>query len=292
MIVALSSNIRSRFKIYAELSKFRLTSFVILSSVLGYLFAAIGSSIDWVQLVLFTIGGSMVTFASNSINQLIEKESDKLMKRTMTRPLPESRVSTTEVILFIGVNAVIGITLLTVSINPLTGVLAAISLLLYGFVYTPLKKISSIAVFVGAIPGAMPPLLGYVAVTNSLNQMAVWLFLVQFFWQFVHFWAIAWLSYEDYSKADMYLLPHSGGKTKQSAWIIWMYSLVLIPLGLYPLMIGYTWSIGVVLLVLAGMFFSYQAWTLFRLESDRDARRLMFGSFAYLLVFLVSLFFL
>lgn len=284
--------LRIKFGVYAELSKLRLSSFVILSSVIGYLYANLGFPIHWTSFLLFTLGGSLVTFASNAINQVLEKDSDRLMKRTMSRPLPEGRVTNMEAILFIGLVAICGIGILTWAINPLTGVLSALSLLLYGFVYTPLKKVSSIAVFVGAIPGALPPLLGYVAFRNELDQMAMWLFLVQFFWQFPHFWSIAWLSYEDYLKADMMLLPNASGKTKQSAWITFMYSLVLIPLSFYPVYLTGNFSIGVLALALASLLFSYQAFRLYSTLKDDDARRLMFGSFAYILLFLTTLFFL
>lgn len=284
--------LKSKLGLYAELSKLRLSSFVILSSMIGYLFANLGFPIHWPSFLLFSLGGSLVTFASNAINQVIEKDSDRLMKRTMTRPLPESRISNMEAVLFIGIIAVSGIGILTLAINPLTGVLSALSLLLYGFVYTPLKKVSSIAVFVGAIPGALPPLLGYVAFRNQLDQIAMWLFLVQFFWQFPHFWSIAWLSFEDYLKADMMLLPSASGKTKQSAWITFIYSLVLIPLSFYPMYIYQKLSIGVLVLAITSVLFSYLAYRLYVTLKDEDARRLMFGSFAYILLFLTALFFI
>lgn len=286
------STIQTRVRIYAELSKVRLSSFVILSSAIGYLFGSIGLEINWLKFILFVIGGTLVTFASNAINQYLEKETDKLMHRTMNRPLPQARISQLEVLLFFGITACAGILILTLSANTMTGVLSAVSILLYGFVYTPLKRISSIAVFVGAIPGALPPLIGYVAFTNQLDQMAIWMFLIQFFWQFVHFWAIAWLSYDDYLRAGIMLLPSTSGKTRQSAWITLMYSFALIPLSFYPYFIYQKLSFGVLLIVFASIAFSYQAFRLYRYLSDKEARRLMFASFVYLLVFLGSLFFI
>jgi heme o synthase len=268
---------------YAMLAKLRLSSFVILSSIIGYIFASVDIKFEWLQFILFILGGSFVTFASNAINQVIEKESDKLMTRTQNRPLPLGNLSQIEAILFIGFTSILGIGLLAFTCNLLTGVLAALSLLIYGFVYTPLKKISSIAVFVGAIPGAFPPLLGYVAVKNQIDNYAIWLFLVQFFWQFPHFWSIAWLSFDDYLKANIMLLPSQSGKSKQSAWITLIYTLVLIPVSLYPLYLGYQFTFGSGLLLIASIVFSYLAYDLYKTLSDSSAKKLMFGSFIFLL---------
>lgn len=292
-ILSINDKFQSKLASYAMLSKFRLSSFVILSSAIGFIIGviSIGSSFDLGKFLLFTLGGALVTFASNGINQVLEKDSDKLMARTQNRPLPQNLLSQMEAVLFIGITALSGILLLTFSINTTTGLLSAISLLLYGFIYTPLKKVSSIAVFVGAIPGALPPLLGYVAATNHLDNFAIWLFLVQFFWQFPHFWAIAWLSYEDYLKANIMLLPSHSGKSKQSAWITLVYTLVLIPLSLYPLFLNRKLSFGIVLLLTASIWFSFLSFRFYKSCEDKDARKLMFGSFAYLLIFLISLFF-
>lgn len=283
--------VQARLGNYAALSKFRLSSFVILSSVIGFIVGSPSGEFDWVKLTLFTIGGSLVTFASNAINQLIEKDSDRLMIRTQNRPLPTRSMSQMDAVLFIGITALAGILTLTFAVNTMTGLLSALSLLIYGFIYTPLKKVSSIAVFVGAIPGALPPLLGYVAATNNLNHYAVWLFVVQFFWQFPHFWAIAWLSYEDYLKANIMLLPSRDGKSKQSAFITFIYTIVLVPLSLYPVYLTNQWNTGAIVLLLASLGFSYLAFKFYKSCKDKDARALMFGSFAYLLIFLISLFF-
>lgn len=287
----LQVSLQARLANYAALSKFRLSSFVVLSSAIGFIVGAQTSGFDWVKFVLFTLGGCLVTFASNAINQLIEKDSDRLMIRTQNRPLPTRSMTQMDAVLFIGITALAGILTLTFAVNTITGLLSALSLLLYGFIYTPLKKVSSIAVFVGAIPGALPPLLGYVAATNNLNHYAVWLFIVQFFWQFPHFWAIAWLSFEDYLKAGIMLLPSSDGKSKQSAFITFIYTIVLVPLSLYPAYLMGSWTFGSLLLLLASTVFSYLAFKFYRTCSDSDARKLMFGSFIYLLVFLTSLFF-
>jgi protoheme IX farnesyltransferase len=157
-------NIQARLANYAALSKFRLSSFVVLSSAIGFIIGSQSVSFDWIKFLLFTAGGTLVTFASNAINQLIEKT------RTQSRPLPTSAMTQMDAVLFIGVTALAGILTLTFAVNAMAGLLSALSLIIYGFIYTPLKKVSSIAVFVGAIPGALPPLLGYVAATNELNH--------------------------------------------------------------------------------------------------------------------------
>jgi protoheme IX farnesyltransferase len=284
-------NIQARLANYAALSKFRLSSFVVLSSAIGFIIGSQSVSFDWIKFLLFTAGGTLVTFASNAINQLIEKDSDKFMTRTQNRPLPTSAMTQIDAVLFIGITSLAGILTLTFAVNATAGLLSALSLIIYGFIYTPLKKVSSIAVFVGAIPGALPPLLGYVAGTNELNHYAFWLFLVQFFWQFPHFWAIAWLSYEDYLKANIMLLPSRDGKSKVSAFITLIYTVVLIPLSLYPAYLKGYMTIGSGILLLASIGFTYLAFEFYRKCQDKDARKLMFGSFIYLLVFLISLFF-
>lgn len=289
--MAIQSIIQARLVNYVALSKLRLSSFVILSSAIGFIVGSQLSDFNWVKFLLFTVGGSLVTFSSNAINQLIEKDSDKLMVRTQNRPLPTLSMTQMDAVLFIGITALTGILLLTLAVNTSTGLLSALSLIIYGFIYTPLKKVSSIAVFVGAIPGALPPLLGYVAATNTLNHYALWLFLVQFFWQFPHFWAIAWLSYGDYLKANIMLLPSKDGKSKVSAFITLLYTVILIPLSLYPAYLKGTMTVGSLVLLLASLGFSYLAFQFYRNCQDKDARKLMFGSFIYLLVFLISLFF-
>lgn len=290
-VISKTTAAQNLIECYVALSKLRLSSFVILSSMIGFIIGSQLVGFDYVKLLLFTIGGALVTFASNAINQVLEKDSDKLMVRTQNRPLPTSSMTQMEALLFIGVTSIVGILILTFAVNVTSGLLSALSLLIYGFVYTPLKKVSSIAVFVGAIPGALPPLLGYVAATDTLNQYAIWLFLVQFFWQFPHFWSIAWLSYQDYLKAGIMLLPSKDGKSKLSAFITLIYSLVLVPLSLYPFYMTKSLGLGNGLLCATSILFSYLAYRFYKTCLDVDARRLMFGSFAYLLIFLISLFF-
>lgn len=182
---------------YAMLGKFRLSFLVVFSAVIGYVFGStIGislASIFWLAL-----GGMLVTAASNAINQIIEKDIDKLMSRTQNRPLAAERMNVLEAIMAAGAFGIGGILILTTQFNATAGVLSAISLLSYAFVYTPLKRVSSIAVFVGAIPGALPPMIGYVCATGQIDFIAIVLFSTQFIWQFPHFWSIAWVQYDDY----------------------------------------------------------------------------------------------
>ncbi len=284
-----SNSLLKKTSQYIVLLKFRLSMLVVFSSVIGYLFGS-KLNFDIYKLFFLAIGGSLVTFSSNAINQYIEKETDKLMLRTQNRPLPTNKLGGMEVILFIGITAFSGLSILAMVFNTTTALLSALSLLLYGFFYTPLKKISSIAVFVGAIPGALPPLLGYVAATNTLDKNAIWLFLVQFFWQFPHFWSIAWVSYEDYKRAGIMLLPSKDGKSKTSTVIILMYTLMLIPLTIYPFIQKNIGIVGSSIILLSSLVFSYQAFKLFKNAVDSEAKKLMFYSFGYLLIFLISIF--
>jgi protoheme IX farnesyltransferase len=273
---------------FAALMKLRLSLLVVFSSIIGYVFGS--GSINLYKIFFLAIGGSLVTFASNAINQLIEKDTDKLMHRTMNRPLPTNAMNSLEVVLFIGICAFSGLLTLALVFNSTTALLSALSLILYGFFYTPLKKMSSIAVFVGAIPGALPPLLGYVAATNVLDQVAIWLFLVQFFWQFPHFWAIAWVSFDDYKRANIMLLPSKLGKSNESSIIIFMYTFMLIPLSVFAFWINNIGFIGSTIILIASILFTLQSLKLVKNNSDKEAKKLMFYSFAYLLVFLFSLF--
>ena len=273
---------------FAALMKLRLSLLVVFSSIIGYIFGS--GSFNLYKIFFLALGGSLVTFASNAINQLIEKDTDKLMHRTMNRPLPTNAMNSLEVVLFIGICAFSGLLILALVFNSTTALLSALSLILYGFFYTPLKKMSSIAVFVGAIPGALPPLLGYVAATNVLDQVAIWLFLVQFFWQFPHFWAIAWVSFDDYKRANIMLLPSKLGKSSESSIIIFMYTFMLIPLSVFAFWINNIGFIGSTIILIASILFTLQSLKLVKNNSDKEAKKLMFYSFAYLLVFLFSLF--
>lgn len=268
----------------AQLFKAKLSFIVVLSATLGYLMGP--NTPQLVPMLTLAVGGFFLTGASNAFNQIWERDLDKLMKRTADRPIPTGRISVTEAAIIASISTVIGVGSLWFFLNPLSGILGIIAIFFYVFLYTPLKQKSSLAVFVGAFPGAIPPMLGYVAASGSFGIEPGALFATQFMWQFPHFWAIAWVAHEDYSKAGYKLLPFNSGKTKKSAFQIYLYSLFLIPASLLPWafpagspMIG---NFGMAVVLSAGVAFAYLAWKLYRSCSDKDAKTLMFASFLYL----------
>lgn len=264
---------------YGILLKFRLSLLVVFSAAIGYLFALTGS-IDWAKFGLLCLGGFMVTGASTALNQVFEKDVDALMPRTANRPLAAGRMSTTEALLTAGILSVLGLGILA-TFNLFTAFLGALSLLSYAFVYTPLKKITPIAVLVGAFPGAFPTLIGWVAVTGSISQEALTLFAMQFIWQFPHFWAIAWKAYDDYAKAGFYLLPN-GKKDTNSAFQIVLYCVFLIVVSLFPYFLGMSGIISTIIVMIACIYFLYTAIKLYQNQTDKAALTVMFASFIYL----------
>lgn len=268
---------------YAQFMKMRLASIVVLSAAISFV---IGSDeVDYKKMLLLVLGGFLVTGASNGFNQIIEIETDKLMERTVDRPLPRNRMSKIEGYIFASIMGLAGIAVLWFYMNPLSGILGFIALLSYTIVYTPLKKRTPLAVFVGAFPGAIPPLLGHVASTSGFGeiQYEAWiLFTVQFMWQFPHFWAIAWVLDDDYKKAGFNMLPSLGGKNKSSAFQVVVYTLFLIPISLLPVLFNMSGPISAVIISIAGIVFLYQAFHLYKECTVEAARKLMFGSFIYL----------
>ena len=273
--------ITQKAKAYLELVKMRLSLLVAFSSAFGYTLA-MGGNVDWTQLILLFIGGFLVSGASCTVNQVTEKEFDAMMKRTLNRPLPTNRLTKNEALTFAAIVAVAGILVLYFSTNLLTTGLAILSMVLYSFVYTPLKRVGPIAVFVGAFPGALPPLLGWVAATGAISHEAMIIFGIQFIWQFPHFWAIAWVADEDYKKAGFKLLPVKGEKDMKTAFQIMTYTLFLIPLGLLPTYFGITGVNSGVVATICGVLFLAQTIKLMRDQSRKSALRIMFGSFLYL----------
>jgi len=273
---------------YAQLMKPNLSFMVVFSSVVGYLMAP-GISFSWKEVILLFVGGMLVTNGANIINQILERFSDRHMRRTRLRPLPDQRMGTTEAWLLVLISAALGVGLLAWFFNWQSAVLSFISLLLYGFAYTPMKKIHPVATFVGAIPGALPPLIGWVAATGSLGLGGWALFLIQFFWQFPHFWAIAWVGYEDYLKAGIRMLPSKSGKTSFTGLQCIFYSLTLIPLGMLPYELGMSGPTSMWICVGAAVLYSLGSF-LFYLKNDKtSAKRVMYISFLYLPVVLVAL---
>jgi protoheme IX farnesyltransferase len=228
------------------------------------------------------LGGFLVSGGAVTINQILEKDVDAIMNRTKGRPIPTGRVSIPEATIFSILISFAGLMLLLYSTNILTATLSLVSLILYSFVYTPLKRVGSIAVFVGAIPGALPPLLGWVAATGQISVEAIMLFSIQFVWQFPHFWAIAWVSYDDYKKAGIKLLPSGGGKNLNTAIQIMTYTLFLLPLGILPAKLGITGVNSALVATICGALFLAQTFSLMKDGSRKSALRIMYGSFLYL----------
>ncbi len=268
-------------KLYFELIKFRLSFLVAFSCAFGYMLGVQGA-INWLHLLMLSLGGLLVSGASITINQILERDYDRLMKRTMNRPLPTHRLQVNEAIVFAFIIGSLGIILLLQFSNMLTTLLAIVSMILYSFVYTPLKRVGPIAVFVGAFPGALPPLLGWVAATGTINYEALLIFGIQFIWQFPHFWAIAWVADEDYKKAGFKLLPSGGKKDLGTAIQIMIYTLFLIPLGLLPAIFGLTGIKSAVIVTICGVLFLSQTFSLMKDCSRKSALKIMFGSFIYL----------
>ena len=266
----------------AQLTKVRLASSVVFSALAGYLLGA--ETPRFFEIGLLSLGGMLVVGSANAFNQVIEQHLDALMVRTSQRPLPAGRMKTAEALIWASVLGGVGIALLW-QLNALTALFGALSLLLYVAAYTPLKRKTPIAVFVGAIPGAFPALLGWVAATNDFGIEPGLLFALQFIWQFPHFWAIAWLAYEDYAKAGFYLLP-TRKRDGSSAFQTLVYSLWIIPLSVFPAF-GLTGRltlspIAAVLVGLLGLALLVPAFGLWKHRTVEKARKLMVFSIIYL----------
>jgi protoheme IX farnesyltransferase len=277
---------------FSKLIKFRLTFLVVFSASISFIIAAkangnntwgaLYSSTMWINWLKLIAGGFLVTAAANCFNEVIEVDLDKLMKRTMDRPMPAGRMTTGQG-LVLGLGMGMAGTYILGTLNILTGLFSVLSILLYAFAYTPLKRKSPIAVFVGAIPGAFPALIGYVAGQphGRIDEIALILFSIQFVWQFVHFWAIAWVLDDDYKLAGFRLLP-TQKRDRASAIITVIFAVILVPVSLLPTIYGYGgYYVGGVSLV-CSLIFLYQAIGLLRTLQIKEARKLMFGSFFYL----------
>lgn len=278
-----SVTLMSKIRDYAQFVKLRLAALVVLSAAIGYIIGA--EQVDWKKMLLLILGGFLVTGSSNGFNQIIERNLDKLMDRTQGRPLPQERMSVNESFIIAAIMGLLGIAILWIFMNPLSAVLGTLALILYTVVYTPLKQLTPFAVFVGAFPGAIPPLLGHVAGTSGFGEITfhAWLlFVVQFIWQFPHFWAIAWVLDEDYKKAGFRMLPSLGGRDKSSAFQILVYTLFLLPISLLPVFFHMSGIVSAVIITVSGGYFIYQAYVLYRECTVEAARKLMFGSFFYL----------
>ena len=282
-------SIKAKLIDYNQLIKMRLTFTVVLSAVLGYLIA-VQTGVEVKAILALGLGGFLVVGSANGINQIIEKDFDSKMLRTGDRPLATNRMSVIEAGIFCTLFGIAGVFILGTYLNQLSAILGLASLVSYAFIYTPLKRYSSFAVFVGAFPGAIPPLLGWVAATGSLSMGGIALFALQFIWQFPHFWSIAWILDDDYKRAGYYLLPSREGRTKKSAFLTVLYTLTLIPVGIVPYMVGVSGLTSMIVLMVCGLALLMQALKLYRSCSTADAKRLMFYSIIYNPLVLLALF--
>ena len=286
----------NKSKVFLSLTKARLSFSVVFSTLAGYILAV--GVVNFVDLVLLLFGGYCMVGASNSFNQIIEKDKDALMDRTKSRPLPTKKISTSNAFWISVLLTLTGLGILY-TINYKTAFFAAVSVFIYTCIYTPLKPITPLSVFVGAIPGAIPFMLGWVAATNSFGIEPGTLFMIQFFWQFPHFWAIGWVSHDDYKNAGFKMLP-SGKRDNATAFQIVFYSIWMIIVSSLPyfnftgkLSIG-TYSLTLILI--SGLIMLYQALKLMRYKDKQNAIRLMYVSIFYLsfiqIIFVVDKFLL
>ena len=294
-MVSITENTSGSFKLaekvkdYFQLIKFTLSFTVVFSCVICYLLAP-GITYNLKMILLLFVAGMLVTGSANAINQAVEKDTDAMMKRTGKRPVAAGRMSQKEAYIFAFVSGLLGVLMMWQFFNLTSAFLSAFSLFLYAFIYTPLKKVNSIAVLVGAFPGALPCLIGWVAGTGEYNAGGWILFGMQFLWQFPHFWAIAWVAHKDYSNAGFKLLPADKGPTKFTAMQSIMYSMIMVPFGMLPYYFNISGNISLWIVLACNIFMVIQCIRLYISMDVVAARRVMFSSYIYLpIVFLALL---
>ncbi len=272
------------------LSKFRLSTTVVGTTLIAYGLGVYKAPAEFSWLAFFglALGGMLVTASANGFNQVIERDTDKMMSRTQNRPVADGRMSVNDALVFSAVCGVLGLFTLVFLVNERAALLSLLSLFVYTLCYTPLKKQTPMAVFVGAIPGALPPAIGWVAAIGHIDIMAWIFFLVQFFWQFPHFWAIAWMLEDDYRKAGYTLLPSYEGRSKRNAVQIISYSIMLMLISLYPLLIGFSSINSLFVIIPLSIFLIYRAIHLYRHMTVESAKSLMFSSLLYMPSILLS----
>ncbi len=283
-------SIKTAISEFKEITKFRLAASVVFSSIAGYFLGVVEfTSSSWITVLMLAVGGYCMVGASNAFNQIIEKDSDAKMDRTKNRPVPSKRMTTTTAFVIASILTVLGLIILY-NINPKTAMFGAISIFLYVSVYTPLKTMTPLSVFVGAFPGAIPFMLGWVAATGNFGIEAGTLFMIQFFWQFPHFWAIGWFLYEDYKKADIYMLPN-GKRDKGTAIQIIMYTFWTVLTSVVPVVgyfkegiLGrfYITPISALIILALGIWFIMYAFKLYKKRDAKTARTLMLVSVSYI----------
>ncbi|MEP6673569.1 MAG: heme o synthase [Ferruginibacter sp.] len=302
-----SFGLASKVKDYFQLIKFTLSFMVVFSTVVSFLIAPnegnFGRS-KIISVLLLFVGGMLITGSANAINQVAEKDTDAMMKRTAKRPVASGRMSSAEGTIFAIIAGALGVFIMWYWFNMESALIGLSSLFLYGFIYTPLKKVNSIAVLVGAFPGALPCLIGWVAAfgNNTVEWTGGWiLFGIQFLWQFPHFWAIAWIAHQDYTKAGFKLLPSDKGPTKFTALQTIMYSAMMIPMGILPYMVKCVRDSEGILHSMSGptsmwivlgcnLWMVYASIILYIKMDVASARKVMFSSYFYLMIVLLSLY--
>ena len=286
----------SKVKDYFQLVKFTLSFMVVFSTVVSFLIAPneqYYSRNKLISVLLLFVAGMLITGAANAINQVLEKKSDALMKRTAKRPVASGRMSESEATAFAVIAGALGVAMMWYFFNFQSAMVSLFSLFLYGFIYTPLKKVNSISVLVGAIPGALPCLIGWVAAyaDQPVDWMKGWiLFGIQFLWQFPHFWAIAWLAHKDYTAAGFKLLPADKGPTRFTAVQSIIYSMLMVPVGFLPYYAGMSGLVSMWILLACNLWMVYVSVLLLIRMDAKSARRVMFSSYFYLMIVLLALF--
>ncbi|MBI4932084.1 MAG: protoheme IX farnesyltransferase [Bacteroidetes bacterium] len=278
--------LKAKLSDYAQLIKMRLSFLVVFSAAMAYLWAT-HRNVDTLSIWMLSIGGFFITGSANTFNQIIERESDKLMKRTANRPLATERMQVSEALILALILGISGLYILS-QINSICVVLGAVAMFIYICIYTPLKKITWLSVVPGAIAGSLPVVIGCAAATGAISRETLFLFLIQFIWQFPHTWSIAWLLSDEYNKAGIKMLPTSE-KSKTSAILILLSTFLIIPTGLLLYMyessgIHVTWMIA-----LAGIIMLLFAFRFYKLRTDKSAVSLMLSCFAYLPIVLIIL---
>ncbi|MCC7298864.1 MAG: protoheme IX farnesyltransferase [Bacteroidia bacterium] len=286
--ISVFEGLRQAVTDFGLLVKFKLTLLVLFSAVMSYAIVCEGA-VNWGAMLLLALGGFLVTGAANALNQVLERDYDRLMPRTANRPVVTGRMSVSTAVLIAGIMAMFGISMLSI-FNPLTGFLGTLSLISYSFVYTPMKRSTPLAVVVGAVPGALPLIIGCVAYEGFISPTAWMLFGLQFLWQFPHFWAVAWLADEDYKKAGFYLLPSGSGEKDQSTGLLsFAFCVLLIGSAVLSYLLGYVGAVATVVLVTLNAYWAWHCWQLFKTCERTAARKQMFVSFVHLPISLIVL---
>lgn len=304
-----SYTLASKAKDYFILIKFTLSFLVVFSSVVCYLLAP-NVSFDFYHVFMLFVAGMLITGSANAINQTVEKDTDALMKRTASRPVASGRMTVKEGYSFAAITGVLGILMMWQIFNFESALVGLISLFLYGFIYTPLKKVNSISVLIGAFPGALPCLIGWIAATGLINPFAEFnvtlangevgvfsniggyvLFAIQFIWQFPHFWAIAWLAHKDYENAGFKLLPSTKGTTRFTAVQSIIYSTLMVPIGMLPFYFGISGAASLWILLGCNLWMVYVSVMLLIKMNAGAARMVMFSSYIYLMIVYLALLF-